>query len=61
MLWIYLSEYTLGANKTYTIHVRLRFEDIDGLNHNLVHSIFGQFNDGIFKYYKQRTKEYLQQ
>lgn len=37
----------LGANKTYTFRVRLRFEDLDGLNHNLVHGIFGQFNDGI--------------
>ncbi len=43
----------LEANKTYAIRVRLRFEGLDDLNHNLVHGVFGQFNDGIFKYYKQ--------
>ncbi len=44
----------LEANKTYRLRVRLRFEEMEDLNLNLVHGIFaGGFNDGIFTYCKE--------
>ena len=40
----------LPANKTFRMRVRFRVEGIEDINRHLLHGIFGDFNDGIFRY-----------
>ena len=43
---------TLSESKTFLMRVVFRIEGIKDVNRNLVHGIFGDFNNGIFKYHR---------
>lgn len=46
-------KFTLPENKTFLMRVVFRIEGIEDVNRNLVHGIFGDFNNGIFKYHRE--------
>jgi predicted amidohydrolase len=46
-------KFTLSENKTYLMRVVFRIEGIEDVNRNLVHGIYGDFNNGIFKYHRE--------
>ena len=45
--------FTVVKDKTYRLTVRFKIEGIDDVNRNLVHGIFGDFNNGIFDYRRE--------
>ncbi len=52
MGYIY-QKFTLPENKTFLMRVVFRIEGIEDVNRNLVHGIYGDFNNGIFKYHHE--------
>ena len=46
-------KFTLPENKTFLMRVVFRIEGIEDVNRSLVHGIFGDFNNGIFKYHRE--------
>lgn len=46
-------KFTLPENKTFLLRVVFRVEGIEDVNRNLVHGIYGDFNNGIFKYHRE--------
>ena len=40
----------LPENTTFKMRVRFRTENMEDINRHLVHGVFGDFNDGIFRY-----------
>jgi len=45
----------IAGGKTYRLRVRFRFSGLEDINRNLVHGVFtDKFNDGIFRYRKER-------
>ena len=46
-------KFTLPENKTFLMRVVFRVEGIEDVNRNLVHGIFGDFNNGIFEYHRE--------
>jgi hypothetical protein len=46
-------KFTLPENKTFLMRVVFRIEGIEDVNRNLVHGIYGDFNNGIFKYHRE--------
>ena len=44
---------TLTKDKTYRLTVRFAVEGIDDVNRNLLHGVFGDFNNGIFEYRRE--------
>ena len=50
----YVSQkFTLPDNKTFLMRVIFRVDGIEDVNRNLVHGIFGDFNNGIFEYHRE--------
>jgi len=45
--------FTVTKDKTYRLTVRFKVEGIDDVNRNLSHGLFGEFNNGIFKYRRE--------
>lgn len=46
-------KFTLPENRTFLMRVVFRVEGIEDVNRNLVHGIYGDFNNGIFKYHRE--------
>lgn len=47
------SSFIVEQGKTYRLNVRFRTEGIEDVNRNLVHGVFGDFNNGIFQYRRE--------
>jgi predicted amidohydrolase len=46
-------KFTIPENKAFLMRVVFRIEGIEDVNRNLVHGIYGDFNNGIFKYHRE--------